>query len=248
MKKLLFCFLTFIFLSVSAQTIKQQKTDHNQKEKVEQQSQQKKVKETTFENEKKEEPKQIWQQSKKSNSNQIIKKRKPVSFPRIQQTKKQKNPSYDQPDYEIKYKVHHHKPLKKIKNTQEIHYESPMHYHYTIHPVFIYRGLWIRYYFIHDDGYFFYNGYPYFVYHNHLHRYSTNDTGFYDLVDSITDEVYATFYGQNTKESYDRAAVVRDLLNNEEGYYRYFCSERFEYDPDYYYGWDPDDFSDWYWE
>jgi len=160
----------------------------------------------------------------------------------------QRIPQTDSNKTLIKYKKHHHKPYVTVNYTQNVHYHNPINYFYHIPPNFIYRGIWIRYYFVHDDGFFFYDGYPYFVYHNYLHRYSIFDPGFYDLVDSETDEIYATFYGKSSKQSYDRAAAVRDLLNNEEGYYRYFCAERFEYDPDYNYGWSVEDQSDWYWE
>ena len=141
-----------------------------------------------------------------------------------------------------------HKPYTKKNFTQDVFYDKPIKYHHKIPPRFIYRGIWIRYYFVLDNGFYFFNGYPYYVYHNYLHRYSYTDPGSYDLVDSVTDKVYATFYGFNLKQSYDRSADLRDRLNREEGFYRYFCAERFEYDSNYKYDWDPDDYSDWYWD
>ena len=66
-------------------------------------------------------------------------------------------------------------------------------------------------------------------------------------MDSYTDETYATFYGDTLKKSYDRAAELRDILNHKFGDYRYFVAERFEYDPDYDYDWNPDDYPDWLW-
>lgn len=175
-----------------------------------------------------------------------LKRRKPVEFsnfiPKYSDTQKQYNKTELQ-----KFKKYKHKPYSQQNIHQQIHYVEPIQYHYTISPRYIYRGIWIRYSFFHDDGFFFYDGYPYFVYNNHLHRYSSVDTGSYDLVDSITDKVYATFYGVSLKQSYDRCADLRDRLNNEEGFYRYFCSERFIYDPDYNYDWDPEDYPDWYW-
>ena len=147
-----------------------------------------------------------------------------------------------------KIKKTKHKPYAKKKFTQNVFYNKPIMYHYSIPPRFIYRGIWIRYYFVYDNGFYFFNGYPYFVYHNYIHRYSYTDPGSYDLVDSVTDKVYATFYGFSLKQSYDRSADLRDRLNSEEGFYRYFCAERFEYDTNYKYDWDPDDYSDWYWD
>jgi len=147
-----------------------------------------------------------------------------------------------------KIKKTKHKPYAKKKITQDVFYNKPIMYHYSIPPRFIYRGIWIRYHFVYDNGFYFFNGYPYYVYHNYLHRYSYTDPGSYDLVDSVTDKVYATFYGFNLKQSYDRSADLRDRLNSEEGFYRYFCAERFEYDANHHYDWDPDDYSDWYWD
>jgi len=143
------------------------------------------------------------------------------------------------------YKSHHHKPYNKVEQKYH-HYQNPKYYCYQIPPRYLYRGLWIRWIVDFPDGYIFYNGYPYYVYHHCLHRYS-NDQGSYDLVDSYTNETYATFYGNNLKESYDRAADIRDFLNNRYGIYRYFVAERFVYDPDYHYDWNPDNYSDWLW-
>ena len=137
---------------------------------------------------------------------------------------------------EKKYKNYHHKPYSKTR-IHKTHYHSPIKYHYTIHPRFIYRGLWLRISINHCNGFFFYNNYPYFVYNGYLHRYSSYDPGSYDLVDSCTDKVYATFYGSSIKQSYDRCAELRDLLNNKLGEYRYFCAERYRGDSKYSYGW-----------
>ncbi len=145
-----------------------------------------------------------------------------------------------------KYVDSHHTPYKKIRR-HKIHYPSPRIYHRTIQPKFIYKGLWIRISINHDNGYYFYNGYPYFIYHGYLHRYSSTDAGSYDLVDRYTNQVYATFYGNSLKQSYDRCAELRDRLNNRLGEFRYFCAERFQYDPDYSYGWNPHDYPNWYW-
>lgn len=263
MKRVIIILMLFLPLCVFGQTkiIEKKDTDRedlkqiNEKQvsKDQTEKQSPKEKKNQKESSKKEEVKKsnIWQESKQTTnlktkeSNKI---KRPMNMKEIQDRPKWKNPHADSNMKPLKYKKHHHTPLTKLPQTQQIYYSSPIEYHYHINPIFIYRGIWIRYYFVHDDGFFFYNGYPYYVYHNYIHRYSFVDPGFYDLVDSYTDEVYATFYGKNLKESYDRAAEIRDILNNAEGEYRYFCAERFEYDPDYYYGWDPADFPDWYWE
>ena len=143
------------------------------------------------------------------------------------------------------YKTHIHKPYDKVEQ-KYYHFKNPKFYCYKISPKYIYRGLWIRWIVDLPDGYVFYQGYPYYVFNHCLHRYS-DDPGNYELVDSYTYETYATFYGSNLKESYDRAAFVRDLLNNQLGEFRYFVAERFVYDPEYHYGWNPNDYPDWLW-
>ncbi|MBS3768501.1 MAG: hypothetical protein KGY75_10340 [Candidatus Cloacimonetes bacterium] len=137
---------------------------------------------------------------------------------------------------EKKYKTYHHKPYNKTR-IHKVHYPAPIKYHYTVSPHFIYRGLWIRISVNHYNGFCFYNGYPYFVYNGYLHRYSSYDPGSYDLVDSYTNNVYATFYGSSIKQSYDRCAELRDLLNNKLGEYRYFCAEKYKGDSKYSYDW-----------
>jgi hypothetical protein len=174
--------------------------------------------------------------------------KKPVQIYELQKRQDWKLPHADSDAQPLKFKKYFHKPYDHMTYTQNLHYPNPIHYFYVVQPIYIYRGLWIRHYYPYPNGFVFYQGYPYYVYNNHLHRYSAYDPGFFDLVDSRTDRVYATFYGRNLKQSYDRAAELRDILNNREGYYRYFCAERFEYDPDHDYNWDPADFSDWYWE
>ncbi|GEM_PF-2830279 len=140
-----------------------------------------------------------------------------------------------------------HKPYHGTPS-HHVHYYTPMQYHYLVPPMYLYRGLWIRWWVDHPDGFYMYNGYPYYVWNGYLHRYSATDEGSYDVVDSYTDEVYATFYGANIQQSYDRAAEMRDILNYREKSNRYFCAERFEYNPDHHYDWDPDDYPDWLWE
>lgn len=160
---------------------------------------------------------------------------------------KVENKTYSATRIKKKYYKHFHKPYEKVRIHKK-HYHSPLKYHYTIDPRFIYRGLWIRISINHPNGYYFYNNYPYFVYNGFLHRYSSSDPGSYDLVDKRTREVYATFYGNSLRQSYDRCAELRDRLNNKLGEYRYFCAERFEYDPDYSYDWNPHDYPNWYWK
>lgn len=172
--------------------------------------------------------------------NQQIEKKKIVNS--SQQV--QKKPRVEKKKIHQGSGIHH--PHVVIEH-QHVTYKSPRFYHYHIPPRYIYRGIWIRQYIDLPNGYIFYNGYPYYVYNNYLHRYSVEDSGYFDLVDSWNDETYATFYGDTIKDSYDRCADLRDRLNAEYGEERYFVAERFEYDSNYKYDWDPDDYPDWYW-
>jgi len=245
MKKSILLIL-FVGLIFSTNFYAQKK--NTKKEKIEQV---KKIK-TEGKKEKIDKSEKIQKEKKKTTNKQYqqkkTKKKKPIDFSNFINSKKNPYTETDHNQVKLKkFKKKKHKPFSHTNIVQQIHYQNPIQYHYTISPQYIYRGLWIRFYFIHDDGFFFHDGYPYFVYNNHFHRYSNIDTGSYDLVDSLTDKVFATFYGASSKQSYDRCANLRDRLNNEEGFYRYFCAERFIYDTDYYYDWDPDDYPDWYW-
>jgi hypothetical protein len=256
MKKIIFITILAVLL-VSLNLFTQQKLQQtDDKKKVKQEKvKQKKVYEEKQQNEIPPKKSLVDQNTKVERNNSVIKienqkKRKPIDFSQYihksENQKSQQDINYSQLKPK-KYKKHVHKPYSPHNLNQHIHYSNPINYFYTISPEYIYRGLWVRYHFMHADGFYFWDGYPYFVYNNYVHRYSSVDPGSYDLVDSITDKVYATFYGNSLKQSYDRCADLRDRLNNDEGFYRYFCAERFEYDQDYDYGWDPDDYPDWYW-
>ncbi|MDO9578485.1 MAG: hypothetical protein Q7J16_11420 [Candidatus Cloacimonadales bacterium] len=242
---LVFCFAISLNYFAQQQNDKKDRTEQDKKvEKIEKEEKSKK-------NDQVEKPVILQKEENKTVQKQFEqtdKRKKPLDFSNFITKKSDK--VVDAPHNQVelkKFKKYKHKPYSQMNISQHIHYEHPIQYFYTIPPRYIYRGIWIRYYFFHDDGFFFYDGYPYYVYDNYFHRYSDTDTGSYDLVDSITDKVYATFYGVSLKQSYDRCADMRDRLNNEEGFYRYFCAERFIYDPDYNYGWNPDDYPDWYW-
>jgi len=236
--------LTLTTLSIYAQT----KTESKPKKNLET-KQQKEQEQKAQLKEKKNNEKITDKKAEKKKKRYQKKPVKRTELKKIDTKSKSKKVIFDTPEYKKrKYKKSYkHVPYKKKKIVQEIHYHNPIQYHYTVPARYIYRGLWIRIYIDYDNGFYFYNGYPYYVYHNVLHRYSDDDPGEFDLVDSYTDKVYATFYGNCLRQSYDRCAEIRDILNEEAEDYRYFCAERFEYDPEYHYGWDPDDYPDWYW-
>lgn len=149
--------------------------------------------------------------------------------------------------HRVPYIQKKHKP-QQYPYHQTVHYFHPVQYHYLVPPMYLYRGIWIRWWVDSPNGFVVQNGYPYYVWNGYLHRYSSTDEGSYDVVDSYTDTIYATFYGQNIRQAYDRAAEMRDILNYREKADRYFCAERFEYDAKHEYDWNPDDYPDWLWE
>lgn len=114
-------------------------------------------------------------------------------------------------------------------------------YHYSIPYRYIYWNTWVRYRTDYVNGYYWYNDYPYFVYNGYRHRYSHMDTCNYELVDGYTNTTYRTFPGYTCTTGYDLCSNLRDSMNWQSTGYRYFCSERFDYDSSYSYSWNYDD-------
>ena len=229
-------FLLILLISIifSVNSFAQQIKTKKEKELVEQeekiQQKEKKTEKTTKQTVQKKEENEITRKK----ITQTRTRKRPRNFSTFSSNKQTKTSTTQVNKIKLqKMKKTKHKPYTKTNYVQQVFYNNPVNYHYSIPPRFIYRGIWIRYHFVYDNGFYFFNGYPYYVYHNYLHRYSYTDPGSYDLVDSVTDKVYATFYGFNLKQSYDRSADLRDRLNSEEGFYRYFC---------------PDEYTDWYWD
>jgi len=102
-------------------------------------------------------------------------------------------------------------------------------YHRTIPYRFVYNNRWIRFRVNFGNGYTSIDGYPYYVYNGYRHRYSTYDTCDYELVDGYDNSVDRTFFGYTCAQSYDYCAQLRDDLNYGRGSYRFFCSEKIEF-------------------
>jgi len=236
--------LSLVTLSIYAQTKTESKLKKNP-DKTQQKEQKQNAQLKEKKNNENNEDKKTEKGKKKYQKKPVMR----TELKKIDKRSKSKKVKFDTPEHKKREykKNYNHVPYKKKKIVQKIHYHNPIQYHYTVPAKYIYRGLWIRIYINYDNGFYFYNGYPYYVYNNVLHRYSEEDSGEFDLVDSYTDKVYATFFGRSLRQSYDRCAEIRDILNEEAEDYRYFCAERFEYDPEYNYDWDPDDYPDWYW-
>ena len=77
-------------------------------------------------------------------------------------------------------------------------------------------------------GYRVFNGYPYFVYNGFRHRYSSVDLCDYDLIDSYSDTVESSYYGLRCSQAYDQCAWDRDIYNDGERDFRYFCAEKID--------------------
>ena len=74
-----------------------------------------------------------------------------------------------------------------------------------------------------------------------MHRYSHIDNCDYELVDGHSNTVHRRFHNYTCATGYDLCADLRDSLNSSYNGYKYFCSERFNYDSNYSYDWNYDD-------
>ncbi|MCF8059055.1 MAG: hypothetical protein K9K67_07150 [Bacteriovoracaceae bacterium] len=126
------------------------------------------------------------------------------------------------------YTRHTHRPERNVVRHSR-HYTRRYEYHRTVPYRFIYWDQWVRYRVNYNDGYFVFDGYPFFVYNGYRHRYSAYDICDYDLVDGYNNSVERTFYGYSCQQAYDYCADLRDDLNWRRSDFRYFCSERVDF-------------------
>lgn len=129
----------------------------------------------------------------------------------------------------------HNRPVRIDQHRQ--HYSHWRFYHRTLPYNAIYRNSWVRFHVNANNGYYYSNGYPYFVFNGYQHRYSDVDLCNYELVDSYTNSVERSFHNLTCDQGYDLCADLRDDYNDRNRDYRYFCSERLEYERDYHYNW-----------
>ena len=78
-----------------------------------------------------------------------------------------------------------------------------------------------------NNGYWTIDNYPYYVYNGYRNRYSSVDQCNYQLVDENNHTVIQSFWNQTCNTGYDMCSVQRDRMNDQEGEYRYFCSETY---------------------
>ena len=136
------------------------------------------------------------------------------------------------------YSGYRHNPYRVNINYHSTRYYTPIDYYLTLIYAHIYWDMWVRVRFERNNGYYSYNGYPYYVHNGYRHRYSPYDTCDYELVDGFYNTSYTNFYGLSCQAAYDRCAAMRDDLNWIERDYRYFCAEKFEDDFSRYSHWD----------
>jgi hypothetical protein len=146
-------------------------------------------------------------------------------------------PHWNRPGIRYSYYRHRAYNYSRRHNLRFRHWRD---YHRTIPFKFIYWGSWIRYRMSVNDGFVWRDGYPYFAYNGYLHRYSNWDKCEYALVDGYNNTTVRT-YGGYCATAYDRCADRRDDKNYDEYGYRYFCSEKFDYEDTFDYDWDYDD-------
>lgn len=161
-------------------------------------------------------------------------------------TRYRHRPLWHTPSYTYRRYVHRsHRYDRRAYNR----YWSFSDYYRTIPYRNIYWNTWVRYRVSYNNGFHWYNGYPYFVYNGYLHRYSTQDSCNYELVDGFnnsTVRTYGTYY--SCQSAYDQCALDRDNYNYSSNDYRYFCSERLDrdYSYDVNYDYDTDFYGDLY--
>ena len=146
-------------------------------------------------------------------------------------------PNWNRPGVRYRYYRHRAHHYSRRHRRQ---YRLSRDYHRTIPFRFIYWGSWVRFRMSVNDGFRWHNEYPYYAYNGYLHRYSNLDQCEYELVDGYNNRTIRSYSG-TCAISYDRCAEYRDHKNYEEYGYRYFCSERFDYENDFYYDWDYSD-------
>jgi len=154
---------------------------------------------------------------------------------------------YRRRDSDRVYRSYRHRPNRTYRNHNR-RYRSTRDYYRTVNTSYLYRNNWIRVSVGYDNGYRYYNDYPYFVYNGYRHRYSHIDRCDYELVDSYTGRVERRFNTYTCSTGYDLCADKRDDLNDYEWDTRYFCAERYSsYSSDPYiddYGYDDSDYYD----
>jgi len=142
----------------------------------------------------------------------------------------------------VSYNYYSHNPYYDIPYHHG-RWATSRNYFYGLPYSYIYWDSWLRFRVDWDNGYRSWNDYPYYVYNGYLHRYSNQDQCDYELVDGYSNQTVATYHSYTCNVGYDQCADLRDSYNQSEGNYRYFCSEKLDYDQNYDYGWDySDDF------
>ncbi len=142
-----------------------------------------------------------------------------------------------------RYSRYDHIPYRGIPRGHYT-YHHPRDFFRTVPYRFIYWNNWLRWRVNYDNGYYWWNNYPWFVYNGFQHRYSDQDVCNYELVDGRSNQTLDTFYGQYCNVGYDRCSQARDNANYQVGEYRYFCSERVEEGEDYNWDYNDDFYSD----
>lgn len=141
------------------------------------------------------------------------------------------------------YVYYHHSPYYGSINHSHRYY-SPYDYYSRIPYRYVYWDRWLRYGVSYNDGFFYLDSYPYFVYNGYRHRYSPVDTCDYELVDGFDNRTVTTFHGRNCRQGYDMCADQRDEMNYRSYDHRYFCAESIDNSRSYNWNYNDDFYSD----
>lgn len=141
------------------------------------------------------------------------------------------------------YVYYHHNPYYGSIH-HSVRYYNPYDYYSRIPYRYVYWDSWVRWGVSYNDGFFYIESYPYFVYNGYRHRYSPVDTCDYELVDGYDNRAVATFHGRSCQSGYDMCANERDERNYRSYDHRYFCAERLDNSRSYNWNYNDDFYSD----
>ncbi len=138
--------------------------------------------------------------------------------------------------------------------SHSLRFYSPYDYYSRVPYRNVYWDQWVRWGVSSNNGFYYFDNYPYFVYNGYRHRYSPMDSCNYELVDGYDNRTEMTFSGRSCQSGYDACARERDERNYRSYDDRYFCSERldssrsynWDYNDDFYSDLDYYDYDDYY--
>lgn len=129
--------------------------------------------------------------------------------------------------------IHHHNYRHHIYFTPNLYYT-----HLYTHANMCYYSNWIYCYTSRPNGFYIIDGYPYYVYNNNYHRYSSFDSCNYQLIDTFYGIPQESYWGVTCKNALDKCLSEMDYRNFTVNANQYSCAETHRpsnFDFNYYY-------------